>query len=46
MGIVWYDLNKIRHLWNKCDIVEEPNSSSKHGERVTFFSLIMRNVVF
>ncbi len=31
-----------RCFWNKCDIVEEPNSSSKHGVRVKFFSLIKR----
>ncbi len=31
---------------NKCDIVEEPNSSSKHGIRVNFFSLITRNLLF
>ena len=30
----------IRRFWNKCDIVEEPNSYSNHGIRVKFFSLI------
>ncbi len=36
---------QIRRFRNKCDIVEEPNSSSKHGIRVKFFSLIKRNLV-
>ncbi len=35
-----------RRFRNKCDIVEEPNSSSKHGIIVKFFSLITRNLVF
>ena len=29
---------------NKCDIVEEPNSSSDHDIRVKFVSLITRNL--
>ncbi len=29
----------IRCFRNKCDIVEEPNSSTKHGVRVKVFSL-------
>ncbi len=33
----------IRRFRNKCDIVEEQNSSSKHGINVKFFSLITRN---
>ncbi len=36
----------IRRFRNKCDIVEEPNCSSKHGVRVKVFSLIKRNLVF
>ncbi len=36
----------IRRFRNKCDIVEEPNSSSKHGIVVKFSSLIRRNLVF
>ncbi len=31
---------------NKCDMVEEPNSSSKHGIRMKFFFPITRNLVF
>ena len=29
-----------RRIPNKCDIVEEPNSSGKNPVRVKFFSLI------
>ena len=36
----------IRRFRNKCYIVEEPNSSSKHGVRVKVFSLIKRNFLF
>ena len=36
----------IRRFQNKCDIVEEPNSSTKHDTKVKFFSLITRNLVF
>ncbi len=36
----------IRRFRNKCEIVEEPNSSSKNGIRVKFFSLITGNLVF
>ena len=36
----------IGRLRNICDIVEKPNSSSKHGVRVKFFSLIKKNLVF
>ncbi len=32
-----------RRFRNKCDIVEEPNSSSKYGVRVKVFSLVKRN---
>ncbi len=35
----------IRCFRNKCDIVEEPKSSSKHDIRVKFLSLITRNLV-
>ncbi len=34
-----------RRFRNKCDIVEEPNSSSKQGIGVKFFSLITRHLV-
>ncbi len=36
----------IRRFRNKFDIVDEPNSSSKYGIRMKFFSLIKRNLVF
>ena len=39
-------LYHIRRFRNKCDIVEEPNYSSKYGIRMKFFSLITRNLVF
>ncbi len=38
--------NDIRRFQKKCDIVEEPNSSSNHGIRVKFLSLTKRNIVF
>ncbi len=35
-----------RHFQNKCDIVEEQNSSRKHGITAKFFSLMKRNLMF
>ena len=31
-----------RRFQNKCDIVEEPNSSGKHGIRLKFFHQIFK----
>ncbi len=43
LGSLEIPLSRFRY---KSDIIEEPNSSSKHGIKVKFFSLITRNLAF